>query len=99
MNNGDRFRIINNAGIMEVWIWGPITKAKMERDGISLARNGNLRVESHKGDNGALLVTLYENYEDNRIIYIIEYDGDKVAYYCGKIQAFEHESLKVYRTV
>ena len=99
MEISDRIKIINDAGVMDISVFDLMKKSTLQSKGLLFDHPCRIRVESHKGDNGKLLVTFYENFSDNRLIYIIEYDGQNVSYYVGKILAFEHEEKQVYRTI
>ena len=99
MNVGDKIRINNKAGTMEISIWEQLSNNQIKCEGFRFEDNCRVRVECHSRECGKVLVTLYENVEDNKVIYIVDYDGERVSYYLGHIEIFEHENISVYKTI
>ena len=99
MNVGEKFRIKNNSGYMDVKIIEKIDSNLFKRDGISI---GAARWEFHSDGYCGLISTLYSNVNNNRDIYIANYnyqDCDSVSYWKGFIEKFEHENQPVYNTI
>ena len=99
MNLGDKIRINNEAGTMEISIWEKLLNSQIKYGGLQFENDCKVRFECHSRECGKLLVTIYEDVEDNRVVYIIEYDGETVSYYVGRIEMFEHENILTYKTI
>lgn len=99
MNVGDKFRIKNEVGIMDIVIKERIDNCIAKLSGFSFSGDVKVRWEFHNDGCFGLISTLYCDSEKNRDIYVAEYESGILNYYKGFIEKFERENTTVYQTL
>ena len=99
MQIGDKIRVKNESGCMDIEIKEILDKRISKVKGIRFPNESNIRVECHEGKYGDTLISLYADTNDNRDIYLVEPSYQDVTYYLGYIEKTESENTPLFTTV
>lgn len=98
MKVGDRFRIVNCAGCLDVEVIEVLDKGDVQVKGVAFPNESKVRIECHESRYGDTLITVYSGANNSRDIYLVEPSYKDVTYYLGYIEKFETENVPVYTT-
>lgn len=99
MKAGDKFRIKNNSGVMDISIVKEVDKTDVRDVGIPVADGSKVRIECHDDGCYNFIFTVYIGGQQSRDIYIVEYSLGEVVYLLGHIDATEGENVPIYTTI
>ena len=99
MKVGDKFRIMNCAGCLDVEVREILDTREVQIRGVVFPNESKVRIECHESEYGDTLITVYSGANDSRDIYLVEPSHKDVTYYLGFIEKFERENIPLYKTV